>query len=59
MFQEMLMSLEGSEAGGHIGYVSLIILLQQVVFEGSTDLTGRGSVSGRNILGRLLEKCSN
>jgi enoyl-[acyl-carrier protein] reductase II len=25
--------LEGSEAGGHIGYVSLIILLQQVLFE--------------------------
>jgi enoyl-[acyl-carrier protein] reductase II len=25
--------LEGSEAGGHIGYVSLIILLQQVLFD--------------------------
>jgi len=25
--------VEGSEAGGHIGYVSLIILLQQVLFE--------------------------
>ena len=25
--------LEGSEAGGHIGYVSLVILLQQVLFE--------------------------
>ncbi|MDH4211789.1 MAG: nitronate monooxygenase family protein [candidate division WOR-3 bacterium] len=25
--------LEGSEAGGHIGYVSLIILLQQVLFQ--------------------------
>lgn len=25
--------LEGSEAGGHIGYVSLMILLQQVMFE--------------------------
>jgi len=25
--------LEGSEAGGHIGYVSLIVLLQQVLFE--------------------------
>ncbi len=25
--------LEGSEAGGHIGFVSLIILLQQVLFE--------------------------
>jgi enoyl-[acyl-carrier protein] reductase II len=25
--------LEGNEAGGHIGYVSLIVLLQQVLFE--------------------------
>jgi enoyl-[acyl-carrier protein] reductase II len=25
--------LEGSEAGGHIGYVSLIVLLQQVLFQ--------------------------
>ncbi len=25
--------LEGSEAGGHIGYVSLIVILQQVLFE--------------------------
>jgi enoyl-[acyl-carrier protein] reductase II len=25
--------LEGSEAGGHIGHVSLMILLQQVLFE--------------------------
>jgi enoyl-[acyl-carrier protein] reductase II len=25
--------LEGSEAGGHIGYVSLIVLLQQVLFK--------------------------
>lgn len=41
--------LEGSEAGGHVGYVSLIVLLQQVLFH-VTDVpifVGGGLATGR------------
>ncbi len=34
--------LEGSEAGGHIGHVSLMILLQQVLFRVSGGAGVRG-----------------
>jgi len=48
--------LEGSEAGGHIGYVSLTILLQQVLFE-VTDVpvfVAGGIAKGRMIAHLLL-----
>lgn len=41
--------LEGSEAGGHVGYVSLIVLLQQVLFHVTQVpvFAGGGVASGR------------
>lgn len=41
--------LEGSEAGGHVGYVSLIVLLQQVLFHVSDVpiFVGGGLATGR------------
>lgn len=48
--------LEGSEAGGHIGYVSLIVLLQQVLFKvkGLPIFVGGGIAEGRMITHLLL-----
>jgi len=48
--------LEGSEAGGHIGYVSLIVLLQQVLFKvkGLPIFVGGGIADGRMIAHLLL-----
>ncbi|MDD5539570.1 MAG: nitronate monooxygenase [Candidatus Marinimicrobia bacterium] len=48
--------LEGSEAGGHIGYVSLIVLLQQVLFKigGLPVFVGGGVADGRMIAHLLL-----
>jgi enoyl-[acyl-carrier protein] reductase II len=41
--------LEGSEAGGHVGYVSLVVLLQQVLFRvsGVPVFVGGGIAVGR------------
>jgi enoyl-[acyl-carrier protein] reductase II len=48
--------LEGSEAGGHIGFVSLIILLQQVLFQFDQVpiFVGGGIARGRMIAHLLL-----
>jgi len=48
--------LEGSEAGGHIGFVSLIVLLQQVLFKvnGLPIFVGGGVADGRMIAHLLL-----
>jgi enoyl-[acyl-carrier protein] reductase II len=48
--------LEGSEAGGHIGHVSLMILLQQVLFKKSrrADVRGWRHRDGRMIAHMLL-----
>jgi enoyl-[acyl-carrier protein] reductase II len=48
--------LEGSEAGGHIGHVSLIILLQQVLFRfsGLPIFVGGGIATGRLVAHLLL-----
>lgn len=48
--------LEGSEAGGHIGHVSLMILLQQVLFKdpGVPVFVAGGIATGRMILHLLL-----
>ncbi|MBD3242319.1 MAG: hypothetical protein GF331_17135 [Chitinivibrionales bacterium] len=48
--------LEGSEAGGHIGHVSLTILLQQVLFEFSQVpiFVGGGVATGRMVAHLLL-----
>jgi enoyl-[acyl-carrier protein] reductase II len=47
--------LEGSEAGGHIGYVSLIVLLQQVLFKmrGFPIFVAGGLATG-NIMAHML-----
>lgn len=42
--------LEGMEAGGHVGHVSTVVLLQQVLFEVSEDIpvfVGGGIATGR------------
>ena len=47
--------LEGSEAGGHIGYVSLIILLQQVLFEVSeVPIFVAGGIAKGTMIAHLL-----
>ncbi len=47
--------LEGSEAGGHIGYVSLIILLQQVLFEVSeVPIFVAGGIAKGKMIAHLL-----
>jgi len=48
--------LEGSEAGGHIGYVSLMVLLQQVLFkiENFPIFVAGGIATGRMIAHLLL-----
>ncbi len=48
--------LEGSEAGGHIGHVSLIVLLQQVLFEFNEVpiFVGGGLAAGRMVAHLLL-----
>ncbi len=48
--------LEGSEAGGHIGHVSLMILLQQVLFKkpGVPVFVAGGIATGRMIAHMLL-----
>jgi enoyl-[acyl-carrier protein] reductase II len=48
--------LEGSEAGGHIGHVSLMILLQQVLFQFSDIpiFVGGGIATGRMIANLML-----
>ena len=48
--------LEGSEAGGHIGHVSLMILLQQVLFQkpGVPVFVAGGIATGRMISHMLL-----
>ena len=48
--------LEGSEAGGHIGHVSLMILLQQVLFKnpGVPTFVAGGIATGRMIAHLLL-----
>lgn len=48
--------LEGSEAGGHIGHVSLTILLQQVLFEFNQVpiFVGGGVATGRMVAHLLL-----
>ncbi len=48
--------LEGSEAGGHVGYVSLIVLLQQVLFnfDQVPIFVGGGLASGRMMAHLLL-----
>ena len=48
--------LEGSEAGGHIGHVSLMILLQQVLFQkpGVPVFVAGGIATGRMIAHMLL-----
>ena len=49
--------LEGSEAGGHIGHVSLTILLQQVLFKkpGVPVFVAGGIASGRMVAHMLLK----
>ena len=47
--------LEGSEAGGHIGYVSLIVLLQQVLFEvNQVPIFAAGGVATGKMMAHLL-----
>lgn len=48
--------LEGSEAGGHIGHVSLVILLQQVLFEdpGVPVFVAGGVATGKMVAHLLL-----
>ncbi len=48
--------LEGSEAGGHIGYVSLIVLLQQVLFhfDQVPIFVAGGIASGRMVANLML-----
>ena len=47
--------LEGSEAGGHIGYVSLVILLQQVLFEvRSVPIFVAGGIALGKMIAHLL-----
>jgi enoyl-[acyl-carrier protein] reductase II len=47
--------LEGSEAGGHIGYVSLAILLQQVLFEvQSVPVFVAGGIAMGKMIAHLL-----
>jgi enoyl-[acyl-carrier protein] reductase II len=47
--------LEGSEAGGHIGHVSLVILLQQVLFEDpSVPVFVAGGVATGKMVAHLL-----
>jgi len=47
--------LEGSEAGGHIGHVSLTILLQQVLFEyRDIPIFVAGGIAKGNIMAHLL-----
>jgi enoyl-[acyl-carrier protein] reductase II len=47
--------LEGSEAGGHIGYVSLMILLQQVLFEVSdVPIFVAGGIAKGKMIAHLL-----
>jgi len=47
--------LEGSEAGGHIGYVSLIILLQQVLFHfNEVPVFVAGGIASGKMMAHLL-----
>jgi len=47
--------LEGSEAGGHIGHVSLLILLQQVLFKFSqVPIFVGGGIAHGNMIAHLL-----
>ncbi|HUT65805.1 MAG TPA: nitronate monooxygenase [Spirochaetota bacterium] len=47
--------LEGSEAGGHIGYVSLAILLQQVLFQVSdVPIFAAGGIATGKMIAHLL-----
>ncbi|MFP4521103.1 MAG: NAD(P)H-dependent flavin oxidoreductase [Fibrobacterota bacterium] len=47
--------LEGSEAGGHIGHVSLTILLQQVLFEvKDVPIFTGGGIAGGKMIAHLL-----
>lgn len=47
--------LEGSEAGGHIGHVSLTILLQQVLFRvGSVPIFVAGGIGSGRLIPHLL-----
>ena len=47
--------LEGSEAGGHIGYVSLLILLQQVLFKfNQVPIFVGGGIAHGNMIAHLL-----
>lgn len=47
--------LEGSEAGGHIGYVSLIILLQQVLFEfNDVPIFVAGGIANGKMIAHML-----
>jgi len=47
--------LEGSEAGGHIGYVSLVILLQQVLFHfNEVPVFVAGGIASGKMMAHLL-----
>lgn len=47
--------LEGSEAGGHIGHVSLIVLLQQVLFEFSeVPVFAAGGIATGRMIAHLM-----
>jgi enoyl-[acyl-carrier protein] reductase II len=47
--------LEGSEAGGHIGYVSLIVLLQQVLFKfPETPILVAGGIATGKMIAHLF-----
>jgi enoyl-[acyl-carrier protein] reductase II len=47
--------LEGSEAGGHIGYVSLIVLLQQVLFQfPETPILVAGGIATGKMMAHLF-----
>ncbi len=47
--------LEGSEAGGHIGHVSLVILLQQVLFEfDQVPIFVAGGIANGKMIAHLL-----
>ena len=47
--------LEGSEAGGHIGHVSLMILLQQILFEvGNIPIFVAGGIGSGKMIPHLL-----
>jgi len=47
--------LEGSEAGGHIGHVSLVILLQQVLFQfGQVPIFVAGGIATGRMIAHLL-----